>query len=607
MTVNSTAKNRVKTRIKPQQKATPKPIAEPREPIVWKKWHPVVAWAVAIIAAVIGFQLWSSVNTINGVASGFPIDDSWIHLTFARTLAQTGHFAYGPHNPATSGSTSPLFTLLETSLFLFTSNEFFIAKFLSILGFAFAAYFVFKAVRAARPEFPWLPVAAAALVIVSPRFYPASVWGMETTFAGAFIAAAAYCYERRSWMWLGVTLGLSVWCRPDLILVSVAIAIDYFLFHRDEKIDWMKLLAPAAALMIAYALFNLVLSGSLLPNTFAAKLAYYKAQKAGFWLSAWDFFTKEGQGVMMALAIIGAIGAVLSIVKRDPKTSVYPFLIAIGFVALYAWKLPYLYQDGRYLVPVAVALVLCAALGSTFLSTALTFDRRNFIVSALPLLLLSLAVVLQLHTLASSDIASHEAAEESYITNLQVRTAKWLGKNLPQNAAIATHDIGAIGYYTNRKTIDIVGLVDPEIIPKIGDPKATVAFMRKRGATHAALLDNWFEIVNENPTWVNIPPQSERMIVYPVTDTTKMAGQVVLSIHRYMRELIANHTTEGFAQALQEAINREPEDALTYTLGGELMIELHRNEQAKTLLEKALEYFPGSMWALQDYQVVKAH
>jgi len=32
-----------------------------------------------------------------------------------------------------------------------------------------------------------------------------------------------------------------------------------------------------------------------------------------------------------------------------------------------------------------------------------------------------------------------------YINNRQVKTALWMRDNLPQNAVIATHDIGAIG------------------------------------------------------------------------------------------------------------------------------------------------------------------
>ena len=44
-------------------------------------------------------------------AAGFPLDDSWIHLQFARNLAEGNGFAYNPGVPV-AGSTAPLWTLL---------------------------------------------------------------------------------------------------------------------------------------------------------------------------------------------------------------------------------------------------------------------------------------------------------------------------------------------------------------------------------------------------------------------------------------------------------------------------------------------------------------
>ena len=42
---------------------------------------------------------------------GFPLDDSWIHQTFARNLALYGQWAYNP-GEISAGSTSPLWTIL---------------------------------------------------------------------------------------------------------------------------------------------------------------------------------------------------------------------------------------------------------------------------------------------------------------------------------------------------------------------------------------------------------------------------------------------------------------------------------------------------------------
>src|SRR3989475_12026708 len=44
-------------------------------------------------------------------SAGFPLDDSWIHLHFARNIAAGAGFAYNPGVPV-AGSTAPLWTLL---------------------------------------------------------------------------------------------------------------------------------------------------------------------------------------------------------------------------------------------------------------------------------------------------------------------------------------------------------------------------------------------------------------------------------------------------------------------------------------------------------------
>src|SRR5512133_2117906 len=42
---------------------------------------------------------------------GFPLDDAWIHQTYARNLAQYGQWAFFPGQPS-AGSTAPLWSAL---------------------------------------------------------------------------------------------------------------------------------------------------------------------------------------------------------------------------------------------------------------------------------------------------------------------------------------------------------------------------------------------------------------------------------------------------------------------------------------------------------------
>jgi len=51
------------------------------------------------------------------------------------------------------------------------------------------------------------------------------------------------------------------------------------------------------------------------------------------------------------------------------------------------------------------------------------------------------------------------------INDIHVTTGKWIANNIPDQAVIGLHDIGAIKYFSNRKVVDLQGLTHPEIIP----------------------------------------------------------------------------------------------------------------------------------------------
>ncbi|HXD99632.1 MAG TPA: hypothetical protein VN646_23970, partial [Candidatus Acidoferrum sp.] len=64
-----------------------------------------------VLAAVLPLALFVMRERLVAGTSGFPLDDSWIHLHFARNLAEGAGFAYNPGRPV-AGSTAPLWTLL---------------------------------------------------------------------------------------------------------------------------------------------------------------------------------------------------------------------------------------------------------------------------------------------------------------------------------------------------------------------------------------------------------------------------------------------------------------------------------------------------------------
>src|SRR5258708_1924938 len=64
-----------------------------------------------IIVAIIGVLLYVLAARALAGTNGFPLDDAWIHQTYARNLAQTGQWEYVT-GVRSAGSTSPFYTLL---------------------------------------------------------------------------------------------------------------------------------------------------------------------------------------------------------------------------------------------------------------------------------------------------------------------------------------------------------------------------------------------------------------------------------------------------------------------------------------------------------------
>ena len=56
------------------------------------------------------------------------------------------------------------------------------------------------------------------------------------------------------------------------------------------------------------------------------------------------------------------------------------------------------------------------------------------------------------------------AANVADINQMHVAMGQWLAANTPAEAVVASNDIGAIAYFSERRLLDIVGLATPEML-----------------------------------------------------------------------------------------------------------------------------------------------
>ncbi len=422
---------------------------------------------------------------------GFPLDDAWIHQTYARNLAQSGQWAFLPGQPS-AGSTAPLWSALLAigyRLGIGPHGWAFFLGWLCLVGVGLTGARLFRA---------WLPgqkrtaTWAGVFLVLEWHLAWAAGSGMETLlFAWLVILALTELVEgRRRWFGLGLLVGASVWVRPDgvTLLGPVLLALWPLETGLSARLKaGLHLAAGVILTALPYLLFNQLLAGAWWPNTFFAKQAEYAVlRQAPVWQRLFSLYSLPlvGAGVLL---LPGALWLALrAIRRRDIQTGGIMLWVA-GYIALYAMRLPVTYQHGRYIIPaMPVYFVIgLAGMASWVDLSALALTRRV----ASRAWLLALALV----TLAFWLIGANGYARDvAVIETEMVTTARWVDQNTPPDAVIAAHDIGALGYFARRPLLDLAGLVSPEVIPFIRDETHLAEYLHAQRAQYLVTFPGWY-------------------------------------------------------------------------------------------------------------------
>lgn len=543
---------------------------------------------------------------------GFPLDDPWIHLQFAHNLHQYGAFSYYQDQQVTSGSTSPLYTILLAFGMVFTEDEYLLSYVLGGLFLLVSGIAMFQLAQRLFNHRLLSSLAGAALVVIEPRLLWVSLSGMETTLFIALLLLVVLFYRERRPVLFGVCAGLLIWTRPEALLMIAVIGVDAF-YHwkvaRDQgggtgasrfgRPQWLlRGLLIAAIFAVAYAVFNLVLSGSVFPNTFAAKLKYYSSGGSGFPSQVFWFLSAEHMIVIAPFVAVGLLAVVVALVRRRPAPLLIPFLWSSGMVLAYWWKLPYLYQYGRYLMPILPFVALLALGGVEDLleiaQRKISALKSGQAQSAVRFVILLVMVGATLNT--SWQRRDYYAQSCRYITDRQVATALWVRDHLPADAVVATHDVGALAFYSERRIVDMVGLISPEMIDRIGRIDMLLEYLRDEHVTHLAVLRTWFEITNVNPLFMTDELHPEVMEVFSFAPERMHFTDHTASLlsERARLELAAGNVPQAGAM-LEQALAYDANSSRIHLLLGRALMMVGKLDDAEREFGLALTLQPD-LW-----------
>lgn len=491
----------------------------------------------SVFAMVAGTALLLSTPFIFAV-SGVHGDDAYIFFRYANNLAEGRGLAFNPGEPSV-GVTSILWTLVLALLKLIFGAAAlpFTAKVLGVVLYAISAS-LWALIVAESTQRPWIGIASGLLIAGNPLGVILAVSGMDTSLSILLLSAVLFCFHRHRFqrpLFLGLLLGLFFLTRPDAVVLWLVMAVVFTVgilnqYRRTSSAsDLLKhantgLLILGGAMLMAIPWMVVVYhySGQLIPPTQIGKMlerlpdedsityAQFLALDlvsrlglAGKYMIA--VFNIERGGVTVLpfyFALILGMPSVMlfqnscRILSADHDLLLALWLYAVLLLLTFSLLFPLPWP--RYIatiIPVSIAgsLLLIHRLLLPWLEGRMTqpwapaFGRRfsAYLWIAFGLSILApLAITYPLHV----DNANSQ----------QVRRAvgEWIRDNTPPDAVVALEPIGEIGFYSERRVVDLGGLISPAVWEYIGngysDADRMFEFLKKNHAQY--LVDRPQEI-----------------------------------------------------------------------------------------------------------------
>jgi hypothetical protein len=461
--------------------------------------------------------------SITGHQFGAPLDDVWIHFRYAENFAAGHFFQYNPGEP-TPGTTSPLWVVILSIPFLF-SQSFILpfALFSSSLFFLLMLIQLYK--LCLRLGFDGIYSLFITLItLAAGRLLWSSLSGMEITLFCLlsiliFKNQVGELESKKLTIVNGLLLGIAANTRPETyLLAGIYYITSFILLRKDLKENFGRLILSLFIFLIfllPYPIFCYVYTGKFLPNTYEGQVGMMKyVPNFTFIIETAKIFFKDNLPILILwLSAMGYFIYTLFAKKVDKKFLMINLWIillpAVSSVVAPNWR-----HHGRYLIPLIPFINIISIY--ILRKVHLHFQNKEYKKYIL-LRKLSIALVIIFAINSGVLFAGVLGWNVENINNQQVKLGRWLRENLPDEKAFGMNDIGAITFLTKKYTVDMAGLVTPEIFrfQKMSyedGSKELFRFLKAKGVNYIIIYPDWFEYIMDNYSKAFEPVHSARLI-----------------------------------------------------------------------------------------------
>ena len=428
----------------------------------WQSIWPIIIAFIAVLARVI--------------PTPRTIDDAFITFRYARNLVSGIGFVFnaGQH---VLGTTTPLYTLLLATLAGITRSTNYPWLALSVNALADAATCLFLVALGEKLTGRRIVGLAAALLwAVAPMSVTFAVGGMETSVFILLLVATGYLYVSGQTRRAAVAGGLLLLTRPDGLLLVAPIMVDLLVRRlRQRQFPAVEALLFLGT-VLPWTVFAVVYFGSPIPHSLLAKTLAYRVGPLDGLINLLQhygtpffedqflgrFWPLAGFSVYLAFGMIGG----LSILRRDTRAwpiVLFPGLYFVAYAAarvlIFRW----------YLAPPQPFYFLLILGGLAKLIGDLTAGTRGrALVQRFDPLIVPIGAFVFLSVCAWTPRPDHGPSEPApqmawhQLELYYAQVGRALAPRITATSVVAAGDVGALGYFSNARILDTVGLMSPE-------------------------------------------------------------------------------------------------------------------------------------------------
>ena len=446
-------------------------------------------------------------------------EDALITLRYGRNIIEGNGWIYNT-NQHVLGSTSPIWTVVAAlaSGLLSTGGARLLLSTMDLVFYCLAGWLLVRRICSRSDVGAVAPVVLVAILAFHRLILDTSIGGLEESLFVLLIVAAVLVVERS--VPAGFALaGIATLVRPEGLVLAIALLLMLLTVDRRWK-SVVGAVLSFVAVITPWVVFATIYFGSPIPQSAKAKsgwIGQHLTLLRILWrpqhlLSVFTFLNATYTGsttdvAQLTLAVAGlalfGYGAWTSVHRRDRFMTTLA-LFFVGYVAFYYFGNGELFH--WYILPSAVTFWSVTAIGIDAL--ARNWLRRIWIlgVGAFVVFLLAQAVI----------VLPELSALQGYETGVAQATGQWIARCTPADAIVMLEPLGYVGYYSDRRIIDLGGLISPKFASLdasavVGWPTTEILLMRPDYLVlrRYEVAKNEFLIAKGNPMFANSHARKE--------------------------------------------------------------------------------------------------